>query len=303
MSNSTLLTVCLITFNHKKFIQKAIDSILSQKTSFEYDILIADDYSTDGTREFITDFANKVPKTRLILQDKNVGPARNFMDLIFKPKTKYIAYLEGDDYWVNCNKLQNQVDILEEHPNSSFCFTDVAVKEDLNKSFIHPNLKGGKRILTSLDLADQSGSIAQSSTLVIRRKYLNNLPSWVINSYTLDWCLQVFLAHNNQAIYLPKTTAFYQIHDRGSWSKLDEFDAWRKNLKFYETVIAKFYKKSERKRIKKRISNLIIDALEFANVQANKKEICFWLTIKLKKFLFVRNLQSIHSFRLLVLFR
>jgi len=298
-----LLTVCLITYNHKNYIQKAINSILSQKTSFEYDILIADDYSTDGTREFITDHAKNCPKTDLLLQDKNVGPYRNFIDLISKPKTQYIAYLEGDDYWLDCNKLQNQVDILEKYPNSSFCFSDVAVNKKQSESHIHPNLGGKTRKFSAIDLADQTGSFAQTCTLLIRRKFLQNLPEWVLNSYTLDWCLQIFLAKQGPAVYIPQTTAVYRIHNQGLWSKLDPFEGWRKNLKFYETVIDKFYNRSERKRIKKRISSLLYEALEFANVQANKKEIRYWLSVKLKKYLFFPIQQSLHSVRLLAFFK
>ncbi|MEK9772076.1 MAG: hypothetical protein VW576_00795, partial [Opitutae bacterium] len=126
-----------------------------------------------------------------------------------------------------------------------------------------------------------------------------DLPDWVLNSYTLDWCLQIFLANQGPAIYIPQTTAVYRIHDQGVWSKLDAFEGWRKNLKFYETVIDKFHKRNERKRIKKRIYSLLFDALEFANIQAKKDEIRFWLSLKLKRFSFFPILQTLHSFRLL----
>ena len=175
----------------------------------------------------------------------------------------------------------------------------MAVVKNGKREDIHPNLGGKTRIFSSIDLADQTGSIAQTCSLLIRRKFLQDLPDWVLNSYTLDWCLQIFLANHGPAIYIPHTTAVYRIHDQGVWSKLDAFEGWRKNLKFYETVIGKFHKRSERKRIKKRISSLLFDALEFANIQAKKNEIRFWLSLKLKKFSFFPILQILHSFRLL----
>ena len=188
---------------------------------------------------------------------------------------------------------------MEENPEASFCFTDVWVEKNGKRGDIHPNIGGKTRMFNAIDLADQTGSIAQTCTLLIRRKFLQNLSDWVLNSYTLDWCLQIFLANQGPAIYIPQTTAVYRIHAQGVWSKLDAFEGWRKNLKFYETVIEKFHKRNERKRINKRISSLLLEALEFANVQANKKEITYWLSVKLKKCLFLSLQQSFHSFRLL----
>ena len=85
-----------------------------QKVDFDYELIIADDYSTDGTREIILDYKENYPGLiKLILQKRNVGPGKNWLDLIEAPKSKYIAYFEGDDYWTDPYKLQKQVDFLE----------------------------------------------------------------------------------------------------------------------------------------------------------------------------------------------
>ena len=64
---------------------------------------------------------------------------------------------------------------------------------------------------------------------VNKKKFLQDLPDWVLNSYTLDWCLQIFLANHGPAIYIPHTTAVYRIHDQGVWSKLDAFEVGEKS--------------------------------------------------------------------------
>lgn len=114
--SAPLLSVCLLTYNHVKYIREAIDGVLMQKTNFSWELIIADDFSTDGTREIVLEYKEKYPDLiKLILQEKNVGSAKNFIDLISAPTSKYIAYFEGDDYWTDPYKLQKQVDFLEEH--------------------------------------------------------------------------------------------------------------------------------------------------------------------------------------------
>src|SRR6187402_2860382 len=116
MKDSPLVSVCLITYNHKEYIVQAIESVLMQKTSFGWELIVADDYSTDGTRDILLEYQKQYPELiTLILQEHNVGPAKNWMTLMEKPRTKYIAYFEGDDYWTDPLKLQKQVNVLEKN--------------------------------------------------------------------------------------------------------------------------------------------------------------------------------------------
>ncbi len=111
---SVLLSVCLITYNHEKFLRQAIEGVLMQKTDFPWELIIADDYSTDSTREIILEYKNRFPDLiRPLLQQKNVGAATNFIDLLSASKSEYIAYFEGDDFWTDPLKLQRQVDFLK----------------------------------------------------------------------------------------------------------------------------------------------------------------------------------------------
>ena len=83
MSQRPLISVCLITYNHEKYIRKAIEGVLQQQTEFSFELIIAEDCSTDNTRKIVQEYADKFPTTiRLILQQKNVGPADNFIDLL-----------------------------------------------------------------------------------------------------------------------------------------------------------------------------------------------------------------------------
>jgi glycosyltransferase involved in cell wall biosynthesis len=123
--NKPLITVCLITYNHAKYIAQAIDSVLMQETEYAWELVIADDFSTDGTREILKEYQLNFPdKIKLILQEKNVGANKNWIDLLSYPDSKYTAYFEGDDYWIDKHKLQLQVDFLETNPDYGLCHTN-----------------------------------------------------------------------------------------------------------------------------------------------------------------------------------
>lgn len=136
--DSVLISVCLITYNHAAFIRQAIEGVLMQKIDFPWEFIIADDKSTDGTTDILLEYQKKYPRLiKLLLQEKNVGPGKNWMDLISAPKGKYIAYIEGDDYWTDNYKLQKQVNFIEANPSYSICWTQY----DILKNKILENLQ------------------------------------------------------------------------------------------------------------------------------------------------------------------
>lgn len=301
-SNNQIVDVCIITYNQDQFINECVTSTFNQNTNSKVKINVYDDASSDQTFDRLKKLAPSSKNISLKINQnaRNLGVSANFYQAIKQTASDYIAILEGDDYWIDPCKLELQIKAMEENPEASFCFTDVWVEKNGKRGDIHPNVGGKTRMFNAIDLADQTGSIAQTCTLLIRRKFLKNLPDWVLNSYTLDWCLQIFLANQGPAIYIPEITSVYRIHNQGVWSKLDEFEGWRKNLIFYKTVKKKFFKMTERKRIKNRISILIYEALELANIQFNKKEILYWLIHKLKHSIFTSHEQTLHSMKLLL---
>lgn len=112
---SPLLSVCLVTYNQESFIRKVLDGAVSQQTNFLYEIVIGEDCSTDSTRAICKEYEDKFPEiVRLLPQGtENLGLNLNMLRTYRQCKGKYIAYLEGDDYWIATDKLQKQVDILE----------------------------------------------------------------------------------------------------------------------------------------------------------------------------------------------
>ena len=135
-----LLTALIVTYNHKNHISKAIESVLAQKTNFDFQIWILDDCSTDGTSDIVREYANKYPEKIIhILREHNLGGIQNAYQAISKIDTKYYSTLEGDDYWCDENKLQIQVDILENNPDCSFCAHNTLKQYPTNENHIQHN--------------------------------------------------------------------------------------------------------------------------------------------------------------------
>lgn len=114
------VSVVMLTYNHEKYVGKAIESVLAQKTEFRYELLIGDDCSSDKTRQVIEQYAEKYPEViRAVYHDHNVGCTKNLVHMYKLARGKYIAHCEGDDYWTSTSKLQLQYDCLEADPGAS----------------------------------------------------------------------------------------------------------------------------------------------------------------------------------------
>lgn len=122
MDNNIKVSVIVITYNHEKFIKRALDSILIQKVNFKYEIIIGDDASTDKTPDILKEYKKMYPDIiKLHLNSVNLGATRNAYNLLMLAKGMYLATCEGDDYWIDKNKLQVQVDFLDSHEEYIGC--------------------------------------------------------------------------------------------------------------------------------------------------------------------------------------
>ncbi|MCR4890730.1 MAG: glycosyltransferase [Lachnospiraceae bacterium] len=113
------LSVVFITYNHEPYLRESLDSVLMQQTDFPFEIVVGEDCSTDGTRDILREYAGKYPgKFRLLFRKKNLGRTTlNVYLTAMACRGKYLAFLEGDDYWTDPKKLQKQVDFLDSHPD------------------------------------------------------------------------------------------------------------------------------------------------------------------------------------------
>ena len=122
------VSVSVVTWNQRQLIGRALDSILAQKTTFSYEIVVGDDASNDGTREILLAYQRKYPELiRLFLYRRKLPGTPGRLNNMLNPlscRGKYTALLDGDDYWTDCNKLQSQYEVMESHPTLSCAFHD-----------------------------------------------------------------------------------------------------------------------------------------------------------------------------------
>ena len=119
-----MVSVAMLAYNHEAYISQAIESVLMQSVNFTFQIVIAEDHSNDGTRQIVLDYQKRYPNLfKVLLQNQNVGMAQNNHSLLENLNGKYVAVLEGDDYWIDPLKLQTQVDFLEANETYSMVFS------------------------------------------------------------------------------------------------------------------------------------------------------------------------------------
>ena len=120
IENQILVSACIITYNHEKYIKDAIEGALMQDVDFGYEIVIGEDCSTDNTLKICEEYQKKHPSIiRILKRERNLGMNGNWLSTIRSAKGKYIAICEGDDYWTDKNKIKRQVDFLEKNPKFS----------------------------------------------------------------------------------------------------------------------------------------------------------------------------------------
>ncbi|MEN6419225.1 MAG: glycosyltransferase family A protein, partial [Clostridiaceae bacterium] len=176
-----LVTVILPTHNHAPFIAHAIESVLMQQTSYPFDILLHDDASTDGTADICRQYAAKYPeKITLIAQTVNQYTIDRRIQshiLIPRVKAKYTAILDGDDYWVDPNKLQRQLDYLESHPDCTLCIGAADLVDVKDRVIGRGAPYDESRIVDPADMIRGGGGFTATNTIVMPTQLLKELPA------------------------------------------------------------------------------------------------------------------------------
>lgn len=239
-----LVSIACITFNHKRFIHEAIEGFLKQETTFPVEILIYDDASTDGTAEIIKGFEKRIPKLIYpIYQEENqfsqgINP---FLGFLFpRARGKYIALCEGDDYWIDPLKLQKQVNIFLEHPDTVICGARAKTWNENKKEFtvITPALDKGISCMTPEQFFFL-GTWVKTCTRIVPKELMLTIPM----EYGIDYRhVHYLLAKNPGGKFrcLDEVVAVYREHAGGMFSGADPINKNRDNFESTK-LIARLY--------------------------------------------------------------
>ena len=217
--NHPLVSVHLLTYNHAKFIRQSIESVVNQKTNFPFEIIIGDDCSTDGTSLIVDEYSLKYPELIKVVRGKtNEGPQPNSIRILENCKGKYMAALEGDDYWIDELKLQKQVDFMEANPDFAMCFTNTRVEffEGKEEPYIL-NQDLEKDVFELKDLiAETEVWFMGTATLFYKLNVIFPVEPWFHKTKSGDIPMIMLAARHGKIKFLDCVTAAYRRHAAGA---------------------------------------------------------------------------------------
>jgi glycosyltransferase involved in cell wall biosynthesis len=212
-----MISVCTATYNHRKVIAKAIESVLMQETSFDYELVIGEDCSTDNTWGIVADYQRRYPnRIRAIHRERNLGAYENGIQTLAACSGKYISLLDGDDYWTDASKLQRQVDVLEANLDVSGVFHKTHSVNDADGN-VYDELKCRLKDNTRIGAREviERRFYIHVSSLVFRRTVLAHYPFQWHQKMSADYVLAVVAALHGDLVFIDRYMSVYRLHAGG----------------------------------------------------------------------------------------
>lgn len=261
-NNAPLVSVAMITYNHERFITKAIESVLAQRTSFPIELVIGDDASSDDTCQQIEVLKAQAPEVvRLLSRPTNIGMHRNIEGVLEECRGEFVAFLEGDDYWICEEKLQMQVDLLrarddavgvfhpawEDSREMEGVFHPAPILDSLGRETAvwGPPESYTREIRTQEFLYALDGDVIgralvpgwiPSASVMMRRDAIPDLPDSFRKLRMRDWPMWIFASLRGPWLCLPKVMAVYRMHDGGAWCGLSNAERYRGAAELLHTL-------------------------------------------------------------------
>ncbi|WP_265132317.1 GNAT family N-acetyltransferase [Chryseobacterium oranimense] len=217
---NTTVSIFVMVYNHGQYLKDCLDSLLEQKTNFNYDIVVGEDCSKDNSREILLSYQKLYPgKFKLLLHPNNIGAVDNQNITYENCSGKYIAICEGDDYWTDDLKLQKQIDFLENNPDYSLTFHKIKEITTREERFAYDN-PNAEKTYTLEDLSKENFIVTVS---VVFRKNFEKLPEWMKYCPIGDYPLHLLNASYGLIKYFPDEMAIYRVGS-GIWSTQNNVD-------------------------------------------------------------------------------
>lgn len=230
------LSIGILTYNQSAYIRQCLDSVLMQEVDFDYEVVVGDDCSSDGTQDILREYqANYPDKFVLLLAEKNEGISMNYKHVFSACKGMYIAICEGDDYWTDATKLQKQVDFLESHPDygfvgthNSLLYPDGTMKDDPYDYFPEPTREGEWEQYGDVFEYAKCGPVTRTVSLCFRRTLIEPYLQYV--GLGNDMVLQTVLAKQTKFAKHSASMCVYRqggvSTDKMSLSKQLYYNKW-----------------------------------------------------------------------------
>ncbi|WP_439883031.1 glycosyltransferase [Pontibacter sp. MBLB2868] len=230
-----LVSVCMLTYNHERFIAQAIESVIAQKVDFTIELVIGEDSSTDKTRELCEKYALLYPEIVKLLPKAahNLGSQKNFIYTFSNCTGKYVAMLEGDDFWSDPLKLQKQVNYLENNPDFVLSFHDITVINETGEETDDKRLPHEKK--RDYDKNELLlGHYLPTPTTVFRNFAFDDYKQYFEKTINGDTILQAILTQMGKVKFIDSIQgSVIRVHSGGVWSSRGYLERWCWSLKTY----------------------------------------------------------------------
>jgi glycosyltransferase involved in cell wall biosynthesis len=214
------VSVLVITYNHDKYVRQALDGVTMQKTSFGVEVVLADDYSQDSTLEILKEYEANNPHFRLLPTERRLGITLNYKRGFDACRGRYVAVLEGDDFWTSPRRLELMSTFLHRHPECSFCCHRVIrVDEVAGHAALYPTFgpEAESWFFTASQLA-RGNFIGNFSACMYRRDVIAGLEPGLWSIQLREWPFNIVVARRGLIGYVPEIMSVYRAHPGGIWS-------------------------------------------------------------------------------------
>lgn len=210
------VSVILTTYNHQDFIGQAIEGVLAQNGEVSFELIILDDVSTDATGEIIETFVARHPGLiRVLRPARNLNSCAETRRAVEQAAGEFIAFLDGDDYWTDPDKLRKQVAFLDENRSFSMCCHDCIIVNEFGALVSDTYLPGQTIPTVGAFRHIARHNYVASLSPVIRRSALMPLPRWADHYEWGDWALYLFAVEHGWIGYIPDKMGAYRRHSGG----------------------------------------------------------------------------------------
>jgi glycosyltransferase involved in cell wall biosynthesis len=211
------VSVSMVTFNHEPYIGPAIESVLAQDFDHDLELIIGEDCSSDRTREIAQEYAAKHPdRVRLLPSVRRLGVMPNWLRILAECRGEYLAILDGDDAWTNPRKLRLQLDQLEGAPELQL---SLHVCREVYADGRQDHLSPDRHLRSRYSLSDVvRGPIANSSSLLCRRRVIDELPGCFVEVPVGDWALQILSTLHGDIGFIDAEMSLHRNHGGGTFA-------------------------------------------------------------------------------------
>jgi glycosyltransferase involved in cell wall biosynthesis len=230
------VSILVITYNHERYIEAALASVLAQRTTRRLEVIVSEDRSTDRTFEIVRACADAHGPITIMRSERNLASNAVLTRAISAASGKYICLLDGDDFWTDVEKVEKQAEVLDRAPCLSAVFHNAAVVDGENRQIAERWTPAHLPELLELPRLWEGNPFATCAGM-LRRQPLARLGPWYDDFFPItDWPLYILCATSGPIAFCDASVGAYRLHETGMFSSLPTTGKLDQVAQFYRLM-------------------------------------------------------------------